>query len=652
MFGAVALGVLLPSSAFADWTTYRADAARSGVDSSSVGSLPFAPAWSSASLSGAIYAEPLVYHGLVIVATESNEVAALSEATGQLMWTASAGTPVKASSLPCGDISPTVGITSTPVIDPATGRLFVVADDVVSGNIVHEMYAFNAATGAPLEGFPASVEPPGDTPAAQLQRASLALDGSEVVVGYGGNAGDCSTYHGWLVAEPEAGGAPTASFSTPSTESAIWGAGDGPVVDAGGNVWAATGNGNAQTFGDQESVLELSPSLGLEGLWAPSNWSALDSGDQDLSTSSPALLPGGLVFQVGKQGTGYLLNSAALGGAGAAPLFQAQVCSSFGGDAVDGSTLYVACSDGVRAVAANTSAHTFSILWHGPTAAQGPPIVAGGLVWVTNYAAATLVGLNPQTGAVVVAQPTPAMEHFSIPSASDGKLFLATGQTVQSYTIANPAPAAPAPTPSPPAPAPTSAAPAPINPSPGVSGIGCELTLNSARVQIDHRRRGTSASERSGQSDAVRHAGAARDLPPGRAGYVERPHHRAAWESAQADIEAGAETRDASGQLRSNAPAARPRVRRPGAPEPSARNRHVHAYHPCRERDGRKRGHDRPRHRPRPPADLRDGLQERRLERGREPNARRGRIPRRPRRRTRRRPPRSCPRSTSSAPRR
>jgi outer membrane protein assembly factor BamB len=506
MVGAVALGALLPAGALADWTTYRADAARSGVDSSSVGSLPFAPSWSSASLSGTIYAEPLVYHGLVIVVTESNEVAALSEATGQLVWKASAGTPVNASSLPCGDISPTVGITSTPVIDPATGRLFVVADDLVGGSIIHEMYAFNAATGAPLEGFPASVEPPGDTPAAQLQRASLALDGSEVVVGYGGNSGDCSTYHGWLVAEPETGGAPTASFSTPSTESAIWGAGDGPAVDASGNVWAATGNGNARTFGDQESVLELSPSLGLEGLWAPSNWSALDSGDQDLSTSSPALLPGGLVFQVGKQGTGYLLNSAALGGAGAAPLFQAQVCSSFGGDAVDGSTLYVACSDGVRAVTVNTSAHSFSILWHGPTSAQGPPIVAGGLVWVTNYAAATLLGLNPQTGAVVVTQRTPAMEHFSIPSASDGKLFLATGQTVQAYTIANPAPAnsapgAPTAAPSPPAPAPTSAAPAPTNPPQAVSGIGCELKLRSARVLV--RDRGRDRRHQSGHSNPV-----------------------------------------------------------------------------------------------------------------------------------------------------
>ena len=484
---AFAVGTLLPISALADWTTYRGDAAGSGVDSSSVGSLPFALAWSSPSLSGDIYAEPLVYHGLVIVATESNQVAALSEATGQLVWQQNAGTPVSASSLPCGDISPTVGITSTPVIDPATGRLFVVADDIVRGSIVHEMYAFDAATGAPLAGFPASVEPPDDTPAAQLQRASLALDGGEVVVGYGGNTGDCSTYHGWLVAEAETGGAPTASFSTPSAQSAIWGAGDGPAVDAAGNVWASTGNGNATTFGDQESVLKLSPSLQLEDLWAPSNWSALDSGDLDLSTSSPALIAGGLVFQVGKQGIGYLLNVAALGGAGAAPLFQAQVCSSFGGDAVDGSTLYVACSDGVRALAVNTSAHSFSALWHGPTAAQGPPIVAGGLVWVTNYAAATLLGLNPQTGAVVVTQPTPAMEHFSIPSASDGKLLLATGKTVEAYTIANPAPSAPAPSvpATPPATAP--AAPGSTTPAAAALPTRCTVKLRDAQVRIHHR---------------------------------------------------------------------------------------------------------------------------------------------------------------------
>jgi outer membrane protein assembly factor BamB len=177
-----------------------------GVDSSSAGSLPFSAAWTSPTLSGAIYAEPLVHAGLVIVATESNQVVALDESSGRVVWQASAGTPVPSSQLPWGDISPTVGITSTPVIDPTTNRVFVLADTWDGSNILHKLYAFDVSTGSAVAGFPVSAEPPGDVPAAQLQRAALALDNGQVIAAYGGNAGDCDTYHGWLVAVPEAGG--------------------------------------------------------------------------------------------------------------------------------------------------------------------------------------------------------------------------------------------------------------------------------------------------------------------------------------------------------------------------------------------------------------------------------------------------------------
>jgi hypothetical protein len=60
----LALIIFAPASARADWITYRCDTARSGVDSSGVGSLPFAPAWTSPNLGGAIYAEPLVHDEL------------------------------------------------------------------------------------------------------------------------------------------------------------------------------------------------------------------------------------------------------------------------------------------------------------------------------------------------------------------------------------------------------------------------------------------------------------------------------------------------------------------------------------------------------------------------------------------------------------
>jgi polyvinyl alcohol dehydrogenase (cytochrome) len=148
--------------------------------------------------------------GLVIVATESNQVWALSESAGQVVWQASAGTPVPSSGpgphAPWGDISPTACTTSTPVIDPATNRVFVVAETLTGSTIQHELYAFNLADGTTVAGFPVDAEPPGDMPADQLQRPGLTLAGGQIIIGYEGNDGDCGTYHGWLVSVPEVGG--------------------------------------------------------------------------------------------------------------------------------------------------------------------------------------------------------------------------------------------------------------------------------------------------------------------------------------------------------------------------------------------------------------------------------------------------------------
>jgi outer membrane protein assembly factor BamB len=474
---ALVLLTCAPAVARADWTTYRGDAARSGVDASSVGSVPFATAWTSQSLGGAIWGEPLAHDGLVIVATESNQVAALNESTGQLVWQASAGTTVPSSQLPCGDISPTVGITSTPVIDPTTDRVFAVADTLNGSSIQHELYAFNMSNGTALSGFPVDVEPPGDVPADQLQRPALALDNGRIIIGYGGNDGDCGTYHGWLVAVPEAGGS-SHTFEVDSSathgQGAIWGSGNGPAIDSAGDVWVSTGNGNTgSSFDYQESVLKLDSSMNLLDHWAPSNWQSLDSGDVDLGSSAPVLLPNGLVFEIGKQGVGYLLSATHLGGTGAPPAYQAQVCSgSWGGAIYYNGIIYVTCSSGLRALALNATAPSFSAVgaWQVNSAINGPPIVAGGLVWGTDWSSGTLYGLDPQTGQSVVRQKTPAMEHFTTPAASDGKLFLATGQTVEAYRIANPA---------------TSPAPAAPPPPPT-----CVLKLRSGRVKVHHPKPG------------------------------------------------------------------------------------------------------------------------------------------------------------------
>ena len=118
-----------------------------------------AAAWGPARVDGDVYAQPLVFGSRVYVATENDTVYALDAATGAVVWQRSLGTAVPSGDLPCGDISPTVGITSTPAIDPASGRIYAVADVLSGGAVNHELFALDAATGAPVAGFPVRGRP-------------------------------------------------------------------------------------------------------------------------------------------------------------------------------------------------------------------------------------------------------------------------------------------------------------------------------------------------------------------------------------------------------------------------------------------------------------------------------------------------------------
>ena len=80
------------------------------------------------------------------MATENDTVYALSATTGAVLWSTHLATPVPSGSLPCGDISPTVGITGTPVVDQ-TRRDFVVADELVNGTPAHQLVGLSTATG-------------------------------------------------------------------------------------------------------------------------------------------------------------------------------------------------------------------------------------------------------------------------------------------------------------------------------------------------------------------------------------------------------------------------------------------------------------------------------------------------------------------------
>jgi hypothetical protein len=165
-----------PPTATPGWLTYDHDPQRSGYDPTSPppsGATAIRPAWTSAALDGAVYAQPLVTSQAVVVATENDTVYSLSPSTGAVQWERHLATPVQGSALPCGDIDPS-GITGTPVIDPTTRLVWVVT---FSGPpMKHTLWALRLADGAVAASKPA--DPPDSNPAIEQQRGALALTGA------------------------------------------------------------------------------------------------------------------------------------------------------------------------------------------------------------------------------------------------------------------------------------------------------------------------------------------------------------------------------------------------------------------------------------------------------------------------------------------
>jgi outer membrane protein assembly factor BamB len=438
--GAISFANASSSPGAGSWTVYHGDPAGSGAAAPGGRVDTASRAWTSAALDGQIYGEPLVSAGRVYVATENNTVYALSATTGAVAWSRHLATPVPSGSLPCGDIAPTVGITGTPVIDPARDEIFVVADEVAQGRPAHVLTGLSTSTGR-VE-MTRHVDPPGADTAALLQRTGLTLAGGRVVFGFGGNDGDCASYRGRVVAVPEAGGAPamfTVDAKTGQSQGAVWMGGAAPAVDGRGDVWVSVGNGSvyqaSRGYDNSDSVLDLSPSMRLLQYFAPAGWPANNSRDLDMS-AEPVLLPGGQVLLAGKSPTAYLLNGAHLGGIGGQLASLSSACDGDidGGAAAVGRTVYLPCVSGIVAVAAATSPPGLRLLWRSGTGG-GPPIVAGGLVWTISQAG-TLYGLDPRTGQVrqQAAIGTPA-NHFPTPSVGAGLLLAPSATQVVAFRI-------------------------------------------------------------------------------------------------------------------------------------------------------------------------------------------------------------------------
>ncbi|MBO0867182.1 MAG: cellulose binding domain-containing protein [Micromonosporaceae bacterium] len=402
-----------------DWTTYHKDNARDGNATDLAPLSTLSVAWNAA-LDGAVYGQPLVVGGRIYAATENDTVYQLNPTNGAVVWSTHVGTPVALSTLPCGNINP-LGITSTMVYDPATNRLFAVAE--TTGGM-HTLFGFNATTGA-VE-VQVEVEPPLGTPNAHLQRPALTLLGGRIYIAFGGLLGDCAQYVGSVVSLTTAGTGRT-SYAVPTTrEGAIWGTAGAAVL--GTTQLYSVGNGAATSgaFDGSDSVIALSPDLQRTDFFAPTDWASQNAGDADLGSMSPALV-GQFVYADGKAGVGYVLRQGNLGGIGGQVSQLNNGCQAFGASAVAGNTVYLPCSSGPRAVTISSTG-TATELWRAPTSvpAAGSPAIGGGAVWWVDYNGGNLYALNPSTGAVLAQIRVGVAPHFASPTLSGNRAYVGT----------------------------------------------------------------------------------------------------------------------------------------------------------------------------------------------------------------------------------
>lgn len=380
-------------------------------------------AWKAA-VDGAAYAQPVIVGSRVFVATEDDDVYALSLATGQVLWHASVGTPLTGVEgyAGCGDIDP-LGITSTPVADTANDTLYVVGEisNGADPPAVHrELVGFDMATGKVVSTADADPTGGGDSQINLQQRPGLVIDGGRVDVAFGGLFGDCGYYHGWVVGVGITPGASNVQFDTTAGGSggAVWQGGAPPSVDAAGNLYVVTGNQNSQgTAGYYESVVKLSPTLVPEASFRDT--AATD--DEDFGTSTPLLLPDGTLFAVGKTDIGYVLEQSDLSLVASIP----GVCGSNpdGRIAFDAATdaAYVPCrGGGIQEVDLRTD----SLGWKAGTV-NSSPILAAGSLWALSYPGGTLQALNPATGAVEQTTDIGQTANFATPAYGDGLLVVA-----------------------------------------------------------------------------------------------------------------------------------------------------------------------------------------------------------------------------------
>jgi hypothetical protein len=294
------------------------------------------------------------YHNVLYVVTANDSVYAY-DADGKVLGTLwydsfinpPTVVPVPGSCVVAG--VPIIGITPTPVIDPTTNTMYVVARTLegqttaCTGTYVYRLHALDittgqekfggpvevqtsvAGTGAGSSGGTLSFDPRWENSRPGLLLSQAAEDTNSVVYMATASIEDTEPYHGWILGYDSQTLALKYVFcTTPNgAEGGVWQRGGGLAADASGNIFVQTGNGTFDKGNYGQSVLKLTPqdgSLEVTDSYTPSNFLTLNQQDWDISSGGLLLLPDQpgnnpyLMVGGGKEGTIYLMNRDNLGG--------------------------------------------------------------------------------------------------------------------------------------------------------------------------------------------------------------------------------------------------------------------------------------------------------------------------------------------------
>jgi hypothetical protein len=347
-----------------DVTTYHNDVARTGqniteskLTQANVNSTTFG-LLRNLSVDGKVDAEPLYLsqlsvagtaHNVVFIATEHDSVYAFDADTGAQLWKVSllgAG-ETTSDNRGCSQVSPEIGITSTPVIDRSAGAhgiLYAVAMSKNGSTYFQRLHAIDVTTGAQLEGGPVAIQATypgtGDNssggqvvfdPKQYKERAALLRLNGVIYTSWASHC-DFSPYTAWVMGYNQTTLSQTSVLNlTPNGhEGSIWQSGGGLAADPQGNIYLLMANGTFETtldvngFPNQQDYgngfVKLSTTGGnlkVADYFEMSNTVSESGIDADLGSGGPMVLPDlnfgtagilNLAVGAGKDGNIYVVN--------------------------------------------------------------------------------------------------------------------------------------------------------------------------------------------------------------------------------------------------------------------------------------------------------------------------------------------------------